>query len=44
MNNNFCGFDRKIIAEYLANLKGVSIEEVSSITEKNVQELYKIKK
>ena len=34
----------KTIAEYLANLKGVSIEEVSSITEKNVQELYKIKK
>lgn len=34
----------KTIAEYLADLKGISVEEVSSITEKNVQELYKIKK
>lgn len=32
----------KTIAEYLANLKNISLEEVSRVTEKNVSDLYNI--
>lgn len=32
----------KTIAEYLANLKNISLEEVSRVTEKNVRDLYNI--
>ena len=30
------------IAQYLANLKGVSLEEISRITEKNIKDIFDI--